>query len=234
MIKLVVDDLFERIKCSSVRKEPFPHLVVDDFLPQNFYKQLARQLDSDDFSSRYQKGLYGGENRYCVDLTDFVAWQNSGCRLSTAIHEKNYKSLLSMREQWLQLFVKILLKNEKKFCSVLCSKLREENFRGDYFFHISMAKDRHGFVVEPHTDSSDNVFTVLFYAPETDCNRQFGLTVYNWNREFCHKIPFLPNRLIVFVPTNQTWHGVDLLTNDLKGTRNSIQMFFLKNSLTPN
>ena len=91
MIKLVVDDLFERIKCSSVRKEPFPHLVVDDFLPQNFYKQLARQLDSDDFSSRYQKGLYGGENRYCVDLTDFVAWQNSGCRLSTAIHEKNYK-----------------------------------------------------------------------------------------------------------------------------------------------
>ena len=97
-----------------------------------------------------------------------------------------------------------------------------------------MAKDRHGFVVEPHTDSSDNVFTVLFYAPETDCNRQFGLTVYNWNREFCHKIPFLPNRLIVFVPTNQTWHGVDLLTNDLKGTRNSIQMFFLKNSLTTN
>jgi len=133
-MKLVVDDLFERIRCSSVRKEPFPHLVVDDFLPQDFYKQLARQLNYDDFPSRYEKGLYGGENRYCVDLTDFVAWRNSGCRLSTVIHERNYKSLLSMREQWLQLFVNVLLNNEKKFCSILCSKLREEDFRGDCFF----------------------------------------------------------------------------------------------------
>ena len=94
------------------------------------------------------------------------------------------------------------------------------------FFHISMAKDRPGFAIEPHTDSSDNVFTILFYAPETDCNREFGLATCTRNKRFRRKIPFLPNRLIVFVPTNQTWHGVDLLTNDLKGTRNSIQMFF--------
>jgi len=229
-MKITIQELFDRIKNSNVQKEPFEHLIVDNFLPDEFYKELAKELESDDFANNYERGPYGNIERFGADLTDYKGWKNSGCKITTTTHKGNYQSLLSTNNKNVQMFVDLLLKNEKSFCSLLCSKLRTEKFQDNYFFHINMTKDRTNYTIEPHTDNTENIFTLLFYAPETDCNKDFGLTVYDKNKKVNKRIPFEPNKLIVFAPTDESWHGVDPLTNNLVGTRNSFQMFFYKNS----
>jgi hypothetical protein len=92
-----------------------------------------------------------------------------------------------------------------------------------------MNKDSVGYEIGPHTDDKENIFTILFYVPEDDTNKKFGLQICD------QKIDFLPNRMVIFAPSKPgevrppTWHQVNCLTDDIVGTRNSFQMFFYKN-----
>ena len=36
-MKPTIQELFDRTKNSNVQKEPFEHLIVDNFLPDEFY-----------------------------------------------------------------------------------------------------------------------------------------------------------------------------------------------------
>lgn len=228
-MQLSARDIFDKIKQTPVTSEPFDHLVVDNLLPDEFYKNLTIQLDREAFSTNYIKGPYGNKGRYGVDLTDYSTWKYSGKQLSTTIQADNYNSLTSSGSKNIKIFVDFLIQHEKEFYSLLCSKIPTERIQDDYFFHVSMAKDSVGYKIGPHTDDKENIFTILFYAPETDVNKEFGLHVYK------EKIEFMPNRMVIFAPSkpNQerpaTWHEVRPLTDKLVGTRNSFQMFFLKN-----
>ena len=176
----------------------------------------------------------------------------SGRKIPTTIHKDNYNSLVSRKRTNLEFFINLLLKNEKDFYSLLGSKLLTEKNHGDYFYLVSMVKDSVGYEVKAHTDNEQNIFTILFYAPETDVNKEFGLHIYKEGGDAqveigsCHQagvrnlesggaIDFLPNRMIIFAPCQPdkgrtpTWHEVRRLSDKLVGTRNSFQLFFLKN-----
>jgi len=225
-----IKDLFDKIQNAEVQTEPFDHLVVDNLLPDDFFKELAKELEAEDFPSNYVRGPYGNKERFGVDLTDYSAWKTSGKNLPIKIHEGNYKSLSSGKSANVQFFVDLLLENEKGFYSLLGSKLPTERFQDNYFFHVNMTKDSVGYTIEAHTDDKENIFTILFYTPETDVNKEFGLHVCK------EKIDFMPNRMIIFAPSKPhsertpTWHEVKRLSDKLIGTRNSFQMFFLRNN----
>ena len=186
-------------------------------------------MESDNFPKNYVRGPYGNKERFGVDLTDYSTWKNSGRRISTKIHPHNYTSLLSGKSINVKHFVESLLQNQKDLYSLLSSKFTTERLQDDYFFHVNMTKDAVGYTIESHTDAKENIFTILFYVPETDENREFGLHVCE------EEIEFIPNRMIIFAPSGvnekrpATWHGVKRLSNKLSGTRNSFQMFFYKN-----
>ena len=106
-------------------------------------------------------------------------------------------------------------------------------------FHASMTKDHVGYEIEKHTDSEENIFTILFYAPENNDNKEFGLHLYKDAVTEAGKksVDFIPNRMIAFAPCEvnkdrtPTWHEVKRLSNKLVGSRNSFQLFFYKNNL---
>ncbi len=235
-----IEDIFDKIRNTEVRTEPFDHLIVDDLLPDDFYKELSREFESERFYGNYERGPYGNIERFGADITDYPAWKNSDHRIPTTIHRRNYESLFSGESTNIQSFVNLLLENEENFYSLLCSKLPTERIQDNYFFHVSMSKDYAGYEIEPHTDATcENIYTILFYAPSTTANREFGLHVYEDSNGFPingKKIDFLPNRMIVFAPsdTNEerptTWHEVRRLSNKLVGTRNSFQIFFYKSA----
>jgi len=238
-----IKDLFDKIQNVEVQTEPFDHLVVDNLLPDDFFKELSKELEDEDFPSNYQRGSYGGKDRFGVDITDYHSFRNSRRAVSpTKVHPVNYNKLLDRNLSHVGLFVKLLLENHKDFYSLLCFKFPTEKIQDNYFFHVSMVKDRVDYKVEPHTDDEQNIFTILFYAPETDVNKEFGLHVYKdrgtatvRRLENGETIDFIPNRMIIFVPSKPnkekppTWHEVRRLSDKLVGTRNSFQMFFLKN-----
>ena len=257
----MLKDILEKIQNTQIQTEPYEHLIVDNFLPSDFYQRLASDLEAERFTSlKYVKGQYGGRERFGVDITDFKAWENSKMwngesmpseeeleqgiedkrewrtSLRTKIHHHNYSSL--PQDSSLKVFFDLLMENREELYSALYKRLETSKHEEDnYFFHTSMVKDNLGYKIGKHTDSEQNIFTMLFYAPQTDINKEYGLHVYkDANTEAGAKLlDFIPNRMVAFAPCEQgkdrppTWHEVKLLRNNLVGTRNSFQMFFYKN-----
>ena len=175
---LTIKNFFDKIQKAEVQPEPFDHLIVDDLLPDDFYKAMAKELeDMSLWEDDYTRGPYGSIERFGVDITDFSTWESGNRQISTAINHRNYRPLLHAKNSNIKFFVDFLLKNEKHFYSLLCSMLPTERIQDDYFFHLSMIKDRMGYEISPHTDDIQNIFTILFYAPETDINTEFGLQI---------------------------------------------------------
>ena len=228
-MKLNINNILQNIQNTEVKNKPFNHLIIDNLLPDVFYKKLARELQDEKFVNKYDRAPYGNKERYGVDITDYFLWKSNGRKIPTTIHNENYKCLLSGGNNNLKEFVNVLLQNQKQFYSLLCKKLPTERIQKNYFFHINMTKDSVGYKIGPHTDDKENIFTILFYVPEDDKNKKFGLQICD------QKIDFIPNRMVIFAPSKPgenrppTWHQVNCLTNDIIGTRNSFQMFFYKN-----
>ena len=249
------NDFLDKIKNATIRNEPFDHLVIDNLLPDDFYKEFSKEFDGEEFTiaNGYEKGDYGNPERFGVDITDYTAWVNSGRSISTKLHQGNYNLLSSKNTANLQYFIDVILKNEKEFYSVLKSKLPTERNQEDNFFHVTAIKDSDGYEIIAHTDGQ-NIYTILFYAAETDINKDMGLSVYREggttpvriyntfgngtrNLEVVDEINFIPNRMIIFAPSNEgevrtpTWHSVNekSQTKEIIGTRNSFQMFFYNN-----
>ncbi len=225
----IAKHFFDRVRDAKVQDYPFEHLVIDNLLPDSFYKNLAAQIASEDFHNNYQRGAYGNIERYAVDLTDYGAFRASSAPVSaTKLHPFNYNKLLERNQIYIDAFVRMLIDNHSDFYSLLSSRLPTERTQDNYFFHINMTKDSVGYEIGAHCDDEQNIFTILFYTPETDENREFGLHVCK------ERVDFMPNRMVVFAPSKPntrraaTWHEVKRLSSNLVGTRNSFQMFFCK------
>jgi hypothetical protein len=179
-IQQIFKEFFNKIEKTEVQSEPFKHLIVDNILPNDFYKDLAKELSDEDFYNNYQKGPYGPLERFGVDITDYDTWVDGDWRLCipTKVHPNNYDKLLDRNLSYIGAFIKLLLENHKDFYSLLCSKFSTERGGDEYFFHLSMVKDKEGYKIDPHTDDEQNIFSILLYTPETDANKEFGLDVY--------------------------------------------------------
>lgn len=231
------NNFLDKIKNASIHNEPFDHLVIDNLLPDDFYKELSKDFSNEDFHAKYKMGKYGRGERFGVDVTDYDTWYGTGKNMPTTIHQSNYNSLSNGGSKNIKLFFDFLLENEEALYSTLCSKLQTKKLQDNYFFHVSMTKDHVGYEIEKHTDSEENIFTILFYTPENDANKEFGLHIYGdaATEAGAKSVDFVPNRMLVFAPCEQnkdrtpTWHEVKRLSDKLVGTRNSFQIFFYKN-----
>ena len=250
-----MDKFIDNIKKAKVISKPFDHIIVDNLLSESFYTDLSKELEGVDLLHiESQRGFdissYGGPDRLAVDITNYSSWEGSERTIPTTLHQDHYGVILSRGLSNIQLFINSLLRGEEDFYSALHSKLVTEKFQKKYFFHISMIKDKTRYEIKPHTDDEQNIFTILFYAPETEANKQFGLNIFEEkgevpidtdslgqrNLELSKRVDFIPNRMIAFAPSseggqrNATWHGVSSLTDELIGSRNSFQMFFYRSN----
>lgn len=229
-MKIIKEHFFDKINNAKVFTEPFNHLVIDELLPSEFYVSLAKQVNDtkfDDFDLSYYAS---GASRVSVDITNHKLWKNSNASIPTTLQKNNYKLLKSRNLNKIKKFTDCLLDNEEKLYSALKSKLPTDRDQKDYFFHISLVKDGTNYEIAPHPDDTVNIFTILFYTPETDCNKEFGLDIYSKDKEPYKKVDFLPNKMIAFAPSAYSFHGVQRLKDKLVGTRNSFQMFFYTNN----
>ena len=226
----IIKSIIDRIQNAEVQVEPFNHLVIDDLLPAEFYTSLAREVKEVELTGFDLSHYSSSKARVGVDITDHNLWIKSGASIPTTLQDNNFGLLKSKNLNEIKKFTECLLDNEEELYSLLGSKLPTERCQENYFFHISLVKDGTNYVIPPHPDGTVNIFTILFYTPETDCNKQFGLDIYTNDQELYKKVDFLPNKMIAFAPSSNTWHGVKPVSDKLIGTRNSFQMFFYKNS----
>ncbi|NKB53050.1 MAG: 2OG-Fe(II) oxygenase [Rhizobiaceae bacterium] len=90
----------------------------------------------------------------------------------------------------------------------------------DTFLRIEYAQDTDGFWLEPHTDIGVKSFTILLYLSDGEGHDSLGTSIYADKDTHVGESPFVPNLAMIFVPSNDTWHGFE--PRPLQGIRKSI------------
>jgi len=87
---------------------------------------------------------------------------------------------------------------------------------------IEYCQDTDGFWLEPHTDISVKKFTMVIYLSDDPNLADAGTSIYEGPPDFklVASAPYAKNRGIVFIPGDNTWHGV--AKRSIKGVRKSI------------
>ncbi|MHA1517897.1 MAG: 2OG-Fe(II) oxygenase [Alphaproteobacteria bacterium] len=88
------------------------------------------------------------------------------------------------------------------------------------YLRIEYAQDIDGFWLEPHTDLGVKSFTMLLYLSDEEGHEDLGTDIYDANKEHVGRSPFAPNIALVFVPSDNTYHGFE--SRPIKGVRKSL------------
>ena len=90
----------------------------------------------------------------------------------------------------------------------------------DTLLRIEYAQDTDGFWLEPHTDIGVKNFTMLLYLSDGEGHGKLGTSIYADRDTHVGDSPFAPNLAMVFVPSDDTWHGFE--PRPIQGIRRSI------------
>jgi hypothetical protein len=101
----------------------------------------------------------------------------------------------------------------------LIAKAFETDVDGTYL-RIEYAQDTGGFWLEPHTDLGVKKFTMLYYLSNDPGHADLGTDIYRDKETHYGRPPFVQNTALIFVPSNNTWHGFE--RRNIPGIRKSI------------
>lgn len=88
------------------------------------------------------------------------------------------------------------------------------------YLRIEYAQDTDGFWLEPHTDLGVKLFTMLLYLSKDPSHRDLGTDIYDTSKKPVGRSPFVPNGAMIFVPSNDTFHGFE--PRPINGVRKSL------------
>jgi hypothetical protein len=100
------------------------------------------------------------------------------------------------------------------------------NLKGSYL-RVEYAQDTGGFWLEPHTDLGVKLFTMLLYMSSDPRHADLGTDIYDADKKHVARSPFAQNSALIFVPSNNTYHGFE--PRNIKGVRQSLIINYVTN-----
>ena len=88
------------------------------------------------------------------------------------------------------------------------------------YLRIEYAQDTDGFWLEPHTDLGVKLFTLLLYLSDEPGHETLGTDIYDSSKTHVGRSPFAANGAMVFVPSDNTYHGFE--QRPITGVRKSL------------
>ena len=197
--------------------EPFPHIVVDDFFPQEVFDKISDTISSNeknfkDVQSIYNTPLEFGKKTY--NDTDL---------------NKNLKIPIEIMGS--EIFKKMINSFFEKVNIISLTDI--ENYGGYSPFHVMHNKGFLGSHVD-HSRSIHGDFHIansIFYASPNWLKNDGGETIlFNHNGLVIKKlIKPKPNRLIIFLHSAETFHGVNTISNSSNNKRYTYYMdYYIK------
>ena len=213
-ISRALERVVYKIQNADVNLYPFPHIIVPDIFPGDFYPELLSHVPSPDQFIRMRNSSHGNhqidENRFFLSMKDgsFTALPPDLRNFWTEFG----KNVLS---PW---FYRQVLAKFRSYCD------RKRLMFGRLEHECLLVSDRRNFVIKPHTDTSQKLFSMLFYLPEDDSLSSCGTAIYRARDESkkynsvdyfefdgfneVARVPFVPNTLFAFVRTRNSFHAV--------------------------
>ena len=190
----VLDHVLGKIQSAVLCEMPFLYLHVYDFWPKEFYQELLDTMPEKHFVRR---GAFGaGKTTMC--------------------------SLLEERGESWRIVTNVL--EDEEFRDALCMKLETPN---DGYNRFLLHRDWSGYNIPPHLDVLSKRITFLSYFASDHDHWEEGTLLlrpklearlfdlrnrhqYWLDFQRVGIIPYVPNVFAAFVPSDQSWHAVDI------------------------
>ncbi len=114
---------------------------------------------------------------------------------------------------------------DKRVTSVI-EKTFGTSLKGTYL-RVEFAQDTDGFWLEPHTDLGVKSFTFLLYLSTEPSHTNLGTDIYDNDKKHVGRSPFKSNGGMIFVPSNDTYHGFE--ARKIEGVRKSLVINYVTN-----
>lgn len=176
---------------SKIIQQPFPHIIIDDFLEEELYNDIINKLyksENDLFknidiqNNRSTKAIYSG-NEYCDKKFNI---QNDDISL-----EKKYAEIL-LNKDFQKSIIEKFIQNKNLDKNIIdkhkLTMIQLDCFRDNYNYKI-------------HTDSGCKFITILLYLAKDNSNLNIGTNVYDHKKKLINNINYKPNRLVIFSPS---------------------------------
>ena len=181
------------IETSEPHAAPYKHWFLSRCLPDD----VATSVDALPFAAPALSGVSGKRELHNATRTYFDAENRARYPVCQAVSEGFQDPRLT--------------KTIERFFGT--------NLAGSYL-RIEFAQDTDGFWLEPHTDLGVKVFTMLLYLSSDPAHAGLGTDIYGADKMHLGRSPFKPNGAMVFVPSDNTYHGFE--PRPISGVRKSV------------
>jgi len=223
-----------RIMNEPIREYPYPHLLVRDVFPADFYRELrANLLGEGAFKTLGELGRTVGD--------DYAA------RLVMPLTPTNVAKLAGAQRAFWDAVGGWMLSGKfgeamiRKFAPYLQQRLGDLS-KIDFRDEVLIVRDSSSYALGPHTDSPHKVLSFLFYLPADDSQAHLGTSMYAPNDpgfrceggphyEFAKfrrvlTMPYVPNTLFAFMKTSNSFHGVEPIRE--AGVRRDLMLYDIR------
>ena len=235
----MIDYILDKIKKAEIKEDPFEHMFINNIFPDKYFEELLKNLPKkNDYTAINKTGKvksnYSAE-RYVFDLTyDSIGKLKNAKKNIFDELLKVFTSPIFFNEVC-KVFQKPLINRISNFSDYEKETFGNKNFQ--YSIRSSLVKDLQKYKLGVHTDTVNKLLTFLFYIPKDSTHSNLGTTLYkpkkgvdivigekgNYhaglaetenNFNVVTTLPFIPNSLLLFPRSNQSFHGVEEINSE--------------------
>ena len=198
----------KKIINSKINLEPFPHLIIDDFLENDLYNEIINKIYSKDPFSQFPKE----NNRVTKMIYNLDNYGDKYFNVEDNIEsEKKYAD--------------IIINNEIR--SLICDKfktigsLESEIKHAGTWVQLDCFRDIYEYRI--HHDSLCKYITIVLYLAKDKKHENLGTNLFDKDKKFIKNAGYKPNRCIIFhaedkyIPEENkypSWHNMEGKTEE--------------------
>ena len=214
-LKVNVDHVVNSIETSKIVDYPWPHLVIEDFLPLSLYDQILKEIDP-----LLKKSVLSRKKTRAYHIL---------ANFSVGVFPKSYEALSE--------YYNIL--NSQRVWSAIDKKLNVNEIPIDFYSELNLFTEGYSYD-EVHPDRSDKLVTMLHYLADEGDDTSIGTFLYTPDKKgkdldvFNDRLasaPYVKNTVLFFAPKDtDDFMTNHCMANDSKKTflRKSFQTFYLR------
>ncbi|MDX1483160.1 MAG: hypothetical protein R3229_01660 [Alphaproteobacteria bacterium] len=203
--------LAESIDGTPLSHEPFDHLQLQEFFPEDVFAGMVEHLP---------------DPRFFIDMTNSGGQQYNGkAARSRVILQPGIIAGLprAQRAFWLDVAAALASPSvetslKRKFADVLSARFDCPPTEVRVYPFLMLVRDLAGYEISVHHDSWSKVINAQFYLPADDERAYLGTQFFerdeSKNDTLIKTIPFVRNSGYAFPVSDKSWHGVTRLSRD--------------------
>lgn len=207
--------VISKIQNAEIKKYPWPHIIINNFLPATLYTDIVKELD-DSFNNKVLKKKNIRAYRIMANFSVGLFPQNS-----QALSE--YYNILNEVDVWDSLKKKLNLDIDAK----------------DFYSELNLFTSGYAYD-EVHPDREDKLVTMLHYLADEGDDESIGTFLYTPKRDGnkldivndrLASAPYIRNAVLFFAPNNsENFKTNHCMANHSKKTflRKSFQSFWIR------